>query len=215
MDFDKLKDALGETEQGKEVFAQVTKHFQNTTQLQEDMKSLTKENKSLSKQNTDFTKKISSFEEELNAKTIEGDSEAAKQLSLKDKQLKLMNEKLEKNNEVLQQMVERERNLAVSRDIDSAFNTANINPSLREGALALIKTQNDIVMDESDGEYKIGGKPIKDFVKDWTETSGGSAYVAINTGGGALGSGFNGFNANQPQGGAIRSLVKQAMDPNT
>ncbi len=69
--------------------------------------------------------------------------------------------------------------------VTNAIAEAGIKENLRPAAAALIKTQNEIKLDD-DGNVTIGGKSIVDHVKEWTQGDEGSGFVPSgNSGGGS------------------------------
>lgn len=79
--------------------------------------------------------------------------------------------------------------LVIDRGLDEALISAKVNPALARAAHALIKAESTIEIDDN-GRASINGKPVADFVGEWSKTDTGKAFVLNgNSGGGANGSG--------------------------
>lgn len=82
--------------------------------------------------------------------------------------------------------------LVIDRGLDEALTAAKVNPALAKAAHALIKAENGVDLDDQ-GRATVNGKPLADFVAEWSKTDTGKAFVMNgNSGGGANGSGNGG-----------------------
>lgn len=83
--------------------------------------------------------------------------------------------------------------LLVDNGLNAALLEAGVqNPAHLKGAAALIRGNKVEVLIEGENRVaKIGGKPLADFVKEWSQSDDGKAYVSApgNGGGNAPGSG--------------------------
>ena len=84
--------------------------------------------------------------------------------------------------------------LVIDRGLDEALTGAKVNPALAKAAVALIKAEHGVELDEQ-GRATITGKPLADFVAEWSKSDTGKAFVLnASSGGGAGGSGAGGGN---------------------
>lgn len=75
--------------------------------------------------------------------------------------------------------------LLIEDGLNKALDGVNINPSLKAGAEAMLRSQAQL----ADGKAMIGDKSLNDAVKEWAESDTGKAFCLApeNTGGGASG----------------------------
>lgn len=114
------------------------------------------------------------------------------------KALKLKEEQYSKQLEALQSQLTQKDSALTSLLIDDGLSRAldgvNINPSLKAGAEAMLKSQAVL----SDGKAMIGDKSLSDAVKEWADSDIGKNYcLAPNNSGGNANGGGN----QSPQGG--------------
>jgi hypothetical protein len=85
--------------------------------------------------------------------------------------------------------------LVIDRGLDEALTGAKVNPALAKAAVALIKAEHGVELDDQ-GRATITGKPLADFVAEWSKSDTGKAFVLnSSSGGGAGGSGAGGGNS--------------------
>jgi hypothetical protein len=85
--------------------------------------------------------------------------------------------------------------LVIDRGLDEALTGAKVNPALSKAAVALIKAEHGVELDDQ-GRATITGKPLADFVAEWSKSDTGKAFVLnASSGGGAGGSGAGGGNS--------------------
>ena len=78
--------------------------------------------------------------------------------------------------------------LLIDNGLSQALDGIDINPALKEGAIAMLKGQCSI----SDGKAMIGDKTLSEAVKEWSDTDTGKAFsLAPNNSGGDSGGGSN------------------------
>jgi len=106
---------------------------------------------------------------------------------LKDESHLAAIEKAKEKTDSLESVVSK---LLIDNGLNVALDGVSINPSLKEGALAIIKSSAKIV----DGQAMIGDKSLSEYVKDWASTDTGKAFCVApnNSGGGAAGNGAKG-----------------------
>lgn len=125
------------------------------------------------------------------ASNIEQEREEAKgnyskALELKEQQYTKEMEKL------TSQLSEKESaltNLLIDDGLSKALDGVNINPTLKAGAEAMLRTQAKL----TDGKAVIGDKSLSDAVKEWAESDTGKAFCLApeNSGGNASGGSNN------------------------
>ena len=77
--------------------------------------------------------------------------------------------------------------LQMNLSLTEALDGANVKPELRKAAMALLRSNADI---DEDGNVTVEDKPLSDYIKAWSKSDEGKAFIANgNTGGGANGSG--------------------------
>ena len=113
------------------------------------------------------------------------------------KALELKEEQFNKQLETLQsQLTEKDSaltSLLIDDGLSRALDGVNINPSLKAGAEAMLKTQAVL----SDGKAMIGDKSLSDAVKDWADSDVGKNYcLAPNNSGGNANGGSNNTSTN-------------------
>lgn len=82
--------------------------------------------------------------------------------------------------------------LVIDGGLSDALDGIKINPALKKAALAMLKSEHGVDLDDN-GAATIDGKPLKDFVGEWAKSETGKAFVINgNAGGGAGGSGNGG-----------------------
>lgn len=90
--------------------------------------------------------------------------------------------------------------LLVDNGLNAALLEAGVqNPAHLKGAAALIRGNKvEVTIEGENRVAKIGGKPLADFVKEWSQSDDGKAYVSApgNGGGGAKGSDGKGVAVN-------------------
>jgi len=81
--------------------------------------------------------------------------------------------------------------LAVDNGLTEALTKAGVAPQYLDAARALIQTKHKAEVGEADGAViaTFDGKPIKDFVSEWSQGDSGKHFIAApnNSGGGANG----------------------------
>jgi len=110
----------------------------------------------------------------------------SKALELKDEQY---NKELEALKSQLSEKDSALTSLLIDDGLSRALDGVNINPSLKSGAEAMLKSQAVL----SEGKAMIGEKSLSDAVKEWAETDIGKNYCLApnNSGGNASGGGNN------------------------
>ena len=108
------------------------------------------------------------------------------------KALELKEEQFNKQLETLQsQLAEKDSaltSLLIDDGLSRALDGVNINPSLKAGAEAMLKSQAVL----SDGKAMIGDKSLSDAVKEWADSDIGKNYcLAPNNSGGNANGGSN------------------------
>lgn len=75
------------------------------------------------------------------------------------------------------------RTLLIDNGLSDALDKVNINPSLKHGAIALLKDQLEI----QDGKAVAGDKELSAFIEEWSQSDMGKAYTLApnNSGAGA------------------------------
>ncbi len=83
------------------------------------------------------------------------------------------------------------RNLVIDNGLTDALTKAGVAPQYLDAARALIQTKHKGELGEADGAViaTFDGKPIKDFVTEWSQGDSGKHFIAApnNSGGGANG----------------------------
>ena len=97
---------------------------------------------------------------------------------------------LEKSSEKVTVLESTVKKLLIDNGLNVALDGVNINPALKEGALAIMKSSAQIV----DGEAMIGDKTLSDYVTTWAESDTGKAFCNApnNSGSGSGGGGKEG-----------------------
>lgn len=100
--------------------------------------------------------------------------------------------------------------MVIDGGLGDALDAAKVSPALRRAAMALFKTEHLIDLDDG-GKPTVGGKPLADFVAEWSKTDTGKAFVLNgSSGGGANGSGSGaGGGEVNPWDPAHRNLTEQ------
>ena len=80
--------------------------------------------------------------------------------------------------------------LLIDGGLSSALDGVKINPALKIGAVALLRSQAQVI----DGKAMVGDKSLSDVVKEWADSDVGKAYCLAenNSGGGGRGDGGGG-----------------------
>lgn len=110
-------------------------------------------------------------------------------------QLKADYEKVSKALELKEKEV---RDSKIETTLNDAINSAGIASQHQKAVKALLRSENVIDIDEVDQNVKVGGKPLSDFVTEWSRGESGKYYVKAteNNGGGAQGSQSAGGSSN-------------------
>ena len=99
------------------------------------------------------------------------------------------------------------RSLLIEQGLTAELVSAGVkNPAHLKAALAMLKSDAQVVQDGDKRVAKIGDKALKDFVKEWAAGDDGKHFVTAdqNTGGGASGG--------SGSGGAVTTMTRAAFD---
>lgn len=78
------------------------------------------------------------------------------------------------------------RTLLIDNGLSAALDGVNINPALKDGAIAMLHSQCAI----SDGKAMVGDKTLSEAIKEWSDSDIGKAYtLAANNSGNGSGGG--------------------------
>jgi hypothetical protein len=94
--------------------------------------------------------------------------------------------------------------LVIDRGLDEALTGAKVNPALSKAAVALIKAEHGVELDDQ-GRATITGKPLADFVAEWSKSDTGKAFVLNGSGGGGANGSGGGNNGGGGDGNPFKS----------
>ncbi len=153
------------------------------------VEKLTANNKTLTDDLHAKRAKLTEFETEAETRKREADeAEAARLAQEKDfegLQAK-MQEKIDEADGRAFEAQARLEDVLVRAELDQHLEKAGIAPELREGARALIQSQNILEVGE-DNSVKIGESALGDYITEWSKSDAGKAYVPEGSSGGGAG----------------------------
>ena len=126
-------------------------------------------------------------EAERKAEIAKREDEEARKKGDFEKLLKAEQDKLATIQNAETQWRGRFYDLQMNLSLTEALDGANVKPELRKAAMALLRSNATI---DDDGNVTVSDQPISDYIKAWSKSDEGKAFIANgNTGGGANGSG--------------------------
>jgi hypothetical protein len=106
------------------------------------------------------------------------------------------------------QLVEK---LLIVEGLNKALDSVRVNPALKSGAEAILRTQVVI----TDGKAMVGEKSLSEYVEEWSQTDSGKAFclATSNSGGGAGGGSSEGSSSTSNLEGAdkVRAGLKERL----
>jgi signal recognition particle GTPase len=172
---------------------------QNDKDIQTQIKeAVEKETEGLKKKNDELMNELKSERnkrKELEQQAQEKEQQAAEKEGDVNKVKEQYEKKLEQERNKLNEQIEgykgQVHKMVVDQGLQSALNQAGVAPQYQEAAHHLIKGKHQIEIEESDNgpTAKVDGKPLQDFISEWSQSDTGKNFVAAqnNSGGGAQG----------------------------
>ena len=154
--------------------------------------------KGLKTKNSELLGKVKSFQEQLDeikeAKEL-AEQEAAEKSgdinTIKENLAKQHQKELDKLNEAIKDRDGKLHGLLIDNGLTDALTKAGVAPQHLDVVKAYIKSQHKAEITEQDGSVaaNLDGKPLNEFVSEWSQGDQGKHYVAAadNSGGGANG----------------------------
>lgn len=182
MDINDVKKFLTDDSSGKKLLSELVESSSNLEGIKKKNQELIENNKKLKGDAEKYQTKVSELEGELETRKG-GDPKLQKE----NENLKSKLSDYEKQLDSVKKEAQKDK---IDRELRSAVSDAKISRQHEKAILALLKSENDIKVDDVDANVKVGEKSIKDFVAEWAQTDIGKNYVSApdNSGGGAGGS---------------------------
>ena len=172
---------------------------QNEKDIQTQIKeAVEKETDGLKKKNDELLSELKGERDkrkELEQQAQEKEQQAAEKDGDIEKVKEQYEKKLEQERNKLNEQVENYKSqvhkMVVDQGLQSALSQAGVAPHYQEAAHHLIKGKHQIEIEESNNgpAAKVDGKPLQDFISEWSQSDTGKNFVAAanNSGGGAQG----------------------------
>lgn len=183
-----IKEAL-ESEQGKAAIAKAVEEA--TAGLKAKRDELLEDNKKLKEAHKNLQEQI----DEIKTAKEEAEAAAAEKSGDVEKVKAALEAKFQKELDKLKTLnADKDaklHNLLIENGLTEALTKAGVAPQYLDAAKALVKTKHKAEIAEQDGNIAatFDGKPLSDFVTEWTQGEHGKHFVASpdNGGGGAKG----------------------------
>lgn len=137
--------------------------------------------------NASELERLRQFEQATNQQNAEAKQNYEEALGIRETQY---NNDLEKYKADMDALKGQLRSVLVDKGLSDALDAVNINPALKQGAIAMLQSQIEI----QNGQAVAGEASLSDFIKEWSDSDTGKAFTLAPQTSGAGVQQSNGYN---------------------
>lgn len=131
--------------------------------------------------------RLRQFEQATNQQNAEAKQNYEEALGIRESQYNNDLDKYKADMDALQGQL---RSVLVDKGLSDALDAVNINPALKQGAIAMLQSQIEI----QNGQAVAGEASLSDFIKEWSDSDTGKAFTLAPQTSGAGVQQSNGYN---------------------
>lgn len=137
--------------------------------------------------NASELERLRQFEQATNQQNAEAKQNYEEALGIRESQYNNDLDKYKADMDALQGQL---RSVLVDKGLSDALDAVNINPALKQGAIAMLQSQIEI----QNGQAVAGEASLSDFIKEWSDSDTGKAFTLAPQTSGAGVQQSNGYN---------------------